>query len=180
MGFDGRCINWIMLCMNIVQYLVLVNNHIVSPIKLGCGLQQGCPYRRIYLLFVLKACLCCLMMLNGGVSCMEVVGPQALTTMLKQLLVVRVQFLFLNMVAFPSLSCWLTSKFLTLQDHGVTSSWLVHTITYHTAKVCPNQRVLLTPNNHPQQQPRDSNSRLCSNTNYWTSNAYHCTKSYSW
>jgi len=44
------------LCVEFVDYSVLVNRDDVGPIILGRGLRQGEPLSPIYLLFVWKAC----------------------------------------------------------------------------------------------------------------------------
>jgi len=43
MGFSSRWVSWIMLCIETVDYLVLVNGASVGPIVQGHGLRQGDP-----------------------------------------------------------------------------------------------------------------------------------------
>jgi len=43
MGFSSRWVNWIMLCVETVDYSVLVNGASVSPIVPGCDLRLGDP-----------------------------------------------------------------------------------------------------------------------------------------
>jgi len=43
MGFHHRCIRWMRMCVESVDYNVLVNGEQVGPIIPGCGLRQGDP-----------------------------------------------------------------------------------------------------------------------------------------
>jgi len=43
MGFSGKWINWIMTCVETVDYSVIMNKEMVGPIIPGCGLRQGDP-----------------------------------------------------------------------------------------------------------------------------------------
>ena len=43
MGFAGRWIRWIMMCVKTVDYSVIVNNKSVGPIFPSRGLRQGGP-----------------------------------------------------------------------------------------------------------------------------------------
>jgi len=43
MGFDRRWVRWIMMCVETVDYSVIVNNESVGPIFPGRGLRQGDP-----------------------------------------------------------------------------------------------------------------------------------------
>jgi hypothetical protein len=43
MGFTMQWVNWIMMCVELVDYSVIVNNEAVGPIIPGCGLRQGDP-----------------------------------------------------------------------------------------------------------------------------------------
>jgi hypothetical protein len=43
MGFSQKWINWVMLCVETVDYSVIVNGHRVGPIVPGRGLRQGDP-----------------------------------------------------------------------------------------------------------------------------------------
>jgi len=43
MGFASRWIRWIMMCVETVDYFVIVNNESVRPIFPGRGLRQGDP-----------------------------------------------------------------------------------------------------------------------------------------
>jgi hypothetical protein len=43
MGFSQKWIRWIMLCVETVDYSVLVNGYKVGPIIPGRGLRQGDP-----------------------------------------------------------------------------------------------------------------------------------------
>ncbi|MCH80360.1 replication protein A 70 kDa dna-binding subunit, partial [Trifolium medium] len=43
MGFSQKWIDWIMLCVETVDYSVIVNGHMVGPIVPGRGLRQGDP-----------------------------------------------------------------------------------------------------------------------------------------
>jgi len=43
MGFHNRWIHWMTMCVESVDYSVLVNGEQVGPIILGCGLRQGDP-----------------------------------------------------------------------------------------------------------------------------------------
>ena len=53
MGSDPQFIGMIMLCITIVQYLIVVNGELVSPIYPGQGLRQGDPLSP-YSYFVLR------------------------------------------------------------------------------------------------------------------------------
>jgi len=43
MGFDSKWVQWIMMCVETVDYSVIVNNELVGPIIPGRGLRQGDP-----------------------------------------------------------------------------------------------------------------------------------------
>jgi len=43
MGFDSRWVRWIMMCVETVDYSVIVNNESAGPIFPGRGLRQGDP-----------------------------------------------------------------------------------------------------------------------------------------
>jgi len=43
MGFDRQWVRWIMMCVETVDYFVIVNNEMVGPIIPGRGLRQGDP-----------------------------------------------------------------------------------------------------------------------------------------
>lgn len=43
MGFDGRWVNFIMLCVTTVQYYVIVNDQQVGPVIPKRGLRKGDP-----------------------------------------------------------------------------------------------------------------------------------------
>jgi hypothetical protein len=43
MGFSQKWIRWIMLCVETVDYSIIVNGHMVGPIVPGRGLRQGNP-----------------------------------------------------------------------------------------------------------------------------------------
>ena len=43
MGFDRQWVRWIMMCVETVDYFVIVNNEMVSPIIPGKGLRKGDP-----------------------------------------------------------------------------------------------------------------------------------------
>jgi hypothetical protein len=43
MGFSGKWIHWIMMCVETVDYSVIMNKEMVGPIIPGCGLRQGDP-----------------------------------------------------------------------------------------------------------------------------------------
>jgi hypothetical protein len=43
MGFSQKWIDWIMLCIETVDYFVNVNGHMVGPVVPGRGLRQGDP-----------------------------------------------------------------------------------------------------------------------------------------
>lgn len=43
MGFDRQWVQWIMMCVETVDYSVIVNNEMVGPIIPGRGLRQGDP-----------------------------------------------------------------------------------------------------------------------------------------
>jgi len=43
MGFNDKWIQWISMCIELVDYSVIVNNEPVGPIILGRGLRQGDP-----------------------------------------------------------------------------------------------------------------------------------------
>jgi len=43
MGFSDQWVKWIMMCVETVDYFVLVNGNATSPIILGRGLRQGDP-----------------------------------------------------------------------------------------------------------------------------------------
>jgi hypothetical protein len=40
-GFSQKWIRWIMLCVEIVDYSIIVNFHMVGHVVLGRGLRQG-------------------------------------------------------------------------------------------------------------------------------------------
>jgi len=42
-GFDNLWIKWMSMCVESVDYSVLVNNEVAGPIIPGCGLRQGDP-----------------------------------------------------------------------------------------------------------------------------------------
>jgi len=55
MGFDNRRIHWMSMCVESVDYTVLVNSESVGPVILGRGLCQGDPPSLcIFLFFVRK------------------------------------------------------------------------------------------------------------------------------
>ncbi|MCI25218.1 RNA-directed DNA polymerase (Reverse transcriptase), partial [Trifolium medium] len=43
MGFSMQWVNWVMMCVESVDYSVVVNNELVGPIIPGRGLRQGDP-----------------------------------------------------------------------------------------------------------------------------------------
>ncbi|PNX60847.1 ribonuclease H, partial [Trifolium pratense] len=43
MGFSQKWIGWIMLCVETVDYSIIVNGHMVGPVIPGRGLRQGDP-----------------------------------------------------------------------------------------------------------------------------------------
>ncbi|CAN1746948.1 LINE-1 retrotransposable element ORF2 protein [Linum perenne] len=43
LGFSGRWIEWMMMCVKSVEYNIMVNSEVVGPIIPGRGLRQGCP-----------------------------------------------------------------------------------------------------------------------------------------
>lgn len=43
MGFTNQWVRWILMCVEIVDYSVIVNNEMVVPIIPGRGLRHGCP-----------------------------------------------------------------------------------------------------------------------------------------
>ena len=43
MGFDSKWVQWIMMCVETVDYFVIVNKQLVGPIIPGRGLRQGDP-----------------------------------------------------------------------------------------------------------------------------------------
>jgi hypothetical protein len=43
MGFSNQLISWIMMCVETVDYNVIVNDNVVGPITPGRGLRQGRP-----------------------------------------------------------------------------------------------------------------------------------------
>ncbi|MCI38461.1 RNA-directed DNA polymerase (Reverse transcriptase), partial [Trifolium medium] len=43
MGFSSEWVKWIMLCVETVDYSVLVSNNVTDPIKPERGLRQGDP-----------------------------------------------------------------------------------------------------------------------------------------
>jgi len=43
MGFSDQWVKWIMMCVEKMDYFVLVNDNATSPIILGRGLRQGDP-----------------------------------------------------------------------------------------------------------------------------------------
>lgn len=43
LGFDGRWVNLIMMCVRNIKYIALMNDQRVGLIISGKGLRQGCP-----------------------------------------------------------------------------------------------------------------------------------------
>lgn len=58
LGFATRWVDLIMLCVSSISYYVMVNDHLVGPIKPKRGLRQRDPYHDISSLFVLNVYLC--------------------------------------------------------------------------------------------------------------------------
>lgn len=54
MGFDSRRVRWIMMCVETVDYSVIVNNESVGPIFPGRGLRQGALFHPTSLSYVRK------------------------------------------------------------------------------------------------------------------------------
>lgn len=57
MGFNNKWIHWISMCIESVDYSVLVNNEPVGPVIPGRGLRQGDPLSRIFLFYEQKVFL---------------------------------------------------------------------------------------------------------------------------
>jgi len=43
MGFSDKWVSWIMMCVETVDYSVIINKDIVGPVIPGLGLRQGNP-----------------------------------------------------------------------------------------------------------------------------------------
>jgi len=57
MGFSDKWISWIMMCVETVDYSVIVNKDMVGPISRGEVYGREIFCRHIYLFFVQKVCL---------------------------------------------------------------------------------------------------------------------------
>jgi len=60
MGFHKKWVDYIKLCLEFVQYLVMVNGDFIGPISLGRGLRQGNPLLS-YLFIIYTESLSCLL-----------------------------------------------------------------------------------------------------------------------
>jgi len=41
-GFDLQCVNWVMNCVLLVSFTVLINGSSIEIFRPSCGLRQGC------------------------------------------------------------------------------------------------------------------------------------------
>lgn len=65
MRFASQWVRWIIMCVKIVDYSVIVNNDMAGPIIPGRGLRQGDPLSLCYLFFALKVFPLSFRKLNG-------------------------------------------------------------------------------------------------------------------